>query len=107
MSSTGGLVSSLSSSSLRAMFERMPQLAEGLPSRAALNELPSAIRNVPLRSRPASPIARGLSRGASAPSPSTRNDHGQVAARVGRDDLGVELLAAGGANDQLARTLTT
>ncbi len=54
-------------SSLRAMFDRMPQLAEGLPSRAALNELPSAIRNAPLRSRPASPIGSGLSRGGSAP----------------------------------------
>ncbi len=31
-----------------------------------------------------------------------RNDHGQVAARVGRDDLGVEFLLAGCADDQLA-----
>ncbi len=91
-------------SSFRAMFDRMPQLADGLPSRAALNELPSAIRNAPLRSLPASPIARGLSLGNSAPSLSIGRDDGQVAPRVGRDDLGLEFLPVGRANDELARS---
>ena len=73
-----------------------------MPSRAALNELPSAIRNAPLRSWPASPIARGLSRGGSAPSLST----GTMTARSLRGsaamNLGVELLPVGRANEQLA-----
>ncbi len=45
------------------MLARMPQLADAWPSRAALNGLPSASRNDPLRSRPASPIGTGRSLG--------------------------------------------
>ncbi len=60
--------SSLSASSRRAKLERIPQLAEGLPSSlAALNGLPRAIRKEPLRRRVASPMGIGLSRGGSAP----------------------------------------
>ena len=76
-------------SSFRAIFDRMPQLADGLPSRAALNELPSAIKNAPLRSLPASPIASGLSLGEFGGIAFDGRDDGQVAAGVGGDDLGV------------------
>ena len=86
------------------MFDRMPQLAEGVPSRAALNELPSAIRNAPFAQlEPASPIGQRLEPGWIGPVALDRDDHGQVAPRVGRDDLGIELLPVGRANDQLPR----
>ena len=85
----------------------MPQLAEGRPSRAALNGLPSATRNDPLRSLVASPSGQRLELRRRQPRDSLGHDHGQVAARVGGDDLGVERLAVDGADVERCAPLTT